>query len=469
MIAGGGLAGIAAAAQLAQFGCGVTLLEARHNLGGRATSYVDAETGNTIDNCQHVSMGCCTNLSHLCSSLGIDHWIKTRRELFFISPRGECTRFAADPLPAPLHLTRAFWKLPYLTVMEKIGFARGVSKLAAAKPEIMRGQNFLTWLKQNGQTDNLIRNVWEVVLVSALSESLERIDAAYAQKVFRDGFLLNRRGWQVEVPNVSLNALYSQGALDALQKLGVTVQRQSRVQEIVQAGEQVSSVKTQDGRELMADEFVLAIPHHQLDGLLEQHPQLQHLKDRIARIETAPITSVHLWFDREITTLPDAVFVDRLSQWVFARGASTINGKTGFLYQVVISASRQLANQQQSTVIANVVAELAAVWPEARAAQLLYQRMITERRAVFSVTPGIDDLRPQQQSPIVNLQLAGDWTQTGWPSTMEGAVRSGYLAAANIINRNRLMRDDLPAPGPQPDLPTDWLARWIWGRAVKAG
>ncbi|WP_437231222.1 hydroxysqualene dehydroxylase HpnE [Planctomicrobium sp. SH661] len=458
-VVGGGLAGIAAATALAQAGLKVTLLETRQALGGRATSYTDAESGAVIDNCQHVSMGCCTNLRHLCTSLQIDTSFETQDELYFISPSGIQTTFRADPLPAPFHLTRAFWRMPELTFSDKWRFAHAVRKLASSSPDSLAGQNFHAWLKRNGQSDELIRNVWEVVLVSALSESLDRIDAVYARKVMVDGFLTNSSGWKVEIPRISLDELYSDRTLSALQLLGVEVHCQARVASIVSSSRMVQSLLLQDGREIIADQFVLAVPQHQLGVLLSTQPALHPLSQQIEQIQTAPITSIHLWFDRPVMTLPHAVLVGRLGQWVFARGTGQTPRGTGYLYQVVISASRHLHEMTQQQVVDHVVEELQSIWPDAAAATLLHHRMITERRAVFSVAPGIDHLRPTQQTAIGNLQLAGDWTQTGWPATMEGAVRSGYLASANILHSY-----GISAPAVQPDLPRGWLASWLWGR-----
>lgn len=457
-IAGGGLAGIAAAAALGQAGLMVTLLEARQTLGGRATSYVDAETGTVIDNCQHVSMGCCTNLKHLCTILQIENAFRTEKELTFIAADGKSSSFRTDPLPAPLHLLRAFFKLPGLSLSEKWEFARGVNRLAGANLDALRGTSFLNWLQDNGQSERVIRLVWEVVLVSALSESLDRVDAVYARKVFVDGFLSNRSGWQVEIPVVSLDELYSTRAMASLRMLGVQVRCQSRVASLEMVSGRVGSLLMKDDREMIADEFILAIPQHQLPGLISSIPVLHSLQEQIAHLETAPITSVHLWFDRPITSLPHAVLMDRLGQWLFARGRATVPQGDGWAYQVVISASRHLAGMSQEQVIEKVVEELKAIWPESASARLLHGRLVTERRAVFSALPGVDRYRPPQQTSIPNLQLAGDWTRTGWPATMEGAVLSGFLAADNIFKRYGIQTQSA-----QPPLSKDWLARLRWG------
>ena len=244
----------------------------------------------------------------------------------------------------------------------------------------------------------------------------------------------------------------------------------------------MTAVELRNDERLSAQQFVLAVPQHRVGSLLPDEWRSQTPFDRVDQLQTAPIASVHLWFDRAITDLPHAVLVGRLGQWLFNRGQgsgvrgqeievrgqqsnsqpSTLNSQLCY-YQVVISNARDVAERPQAEVIADVVAELKLIWPEAATAELRHSRMIVEHKAVFSPLPGSDKLRPTQQSPIANLQLAGDWTQTGWPATMEGAVRSGFLAAENITQALGLQVRCL-----QPDLPVSWLTRWLFGVARAA-
>jgi uncharacterized protein with NAD-binding domain and iron-sulfur cluster len=180
---------------------------------------------------------------------------------------------------------------------------------------------------------------------------------------------------------------------------------------------------------------------------------------RLDQIESAPISGVHLWFDREITSLPHAVLVGKQSQWLFNRGRAASgeeNAPIGHYYQVVISASRSLAGRDREQVIREIVAELASIWPAAGEAELLHGRLVTEQTAVFSLSPGMEQLRSSQQTAIANLALAGDWTRTGWPATMEGAIRSGYLAAEAVLSNFGQSEKILVN-----DLPRGWLARLI--------
>ena len=462
VIVGGGLAGIAAATALARFPLRVTLLESRNRLGGRATSHVDAESGEILDNCQHVSMGCCTNLTSLAESLGIGDLFQIEETLNFIAPDGKLSEFSASNLPAPLHLSGAFLRLPWLSFSEKCRFAWACRSLARSNLESLRGRSFLDWLKQHRQSDNLIRNVWEIVLVSALSESLDRIDAAYARKVFVDGFLANRDGWKVSIPTVSLDALYSERTMETLRSRGVEIRTQSRVTGFDLGDQCIAAVLTHDGQRLEADEFLLAVPQHQVGRLLPDDERLRAVRESADRIESAPITSVHLWYDRPLTDLPHAVLIERMGQWVFHRGRVEHDSRPASLYQVVISASRNLGSLSTGEILETVHQELLEVFPLASDAKRLHGRVITERRAVFSCVPGIDEHRLPQQSPIENLQFACDWTRTGWPATMEGAVRSGFLAAENVLRRHGFLRPGEP-PLLQPDLPVSSSSRWLLG------
>ncbi|MCH8046465.1 MAG: FAD-dependent oxidoreductase [Planctomycetes bacterium] len=449
-VIGGGLAGLAAAVALADEGIGVELFEATARLGGRAGSFADPASGELIDHCQHVSMGCCTNLADFCRRVNIADCFRRDRVLHFIGPDGRHFPLAASRwLPAPLHLAPALWKLGYLSLGEKIGIGRAMGRLmrmssAAAEEGPTVGQ----WLRDQRQSQRAIDRFWSVVLVSALSETVDRASLAAARKVFVDGFLASRRGYEIEVPTVALGEMYGRRMIDVLAARGVAVHLSTSVTSLEGDERAVQEVCFADGTRQHYDAVIVAVPWRRVGALLASSlagalPQL-HLLDQI---ESAPITAVHLWFDRPITTLPHAVLIDRLSQWVFNHGAQNAEPPEHY-YQVVVSASRDLAGRDRDEIAAEVHDELASVWPAAGAARLLRHRIVTQPHAVFSVCVGVDRLRPSQTTPIPNLFLAGDWTATGWPATMESAVRSGYLAAqaalASLGRHVSLLKPDLP-------------------------
>jgi squalene-associated FAD-dependent desaturase len=489
VIVGGGLAGLAAATALADRGVRVTVLESRPRLGGRASSFTDTTTGAQIDNCQHVSMGCCTNFQKFCGVLGLSGWLQPQNALFFVGPDARVNRFSAGRLPAPLHLLSSFRRLSYLSTRDLWGIARGLRALVHSGAAASNGEDFRSWLARHGQTQAAVDRFWHVVLVSALSESLDRIAVDEARKVFVDAFLSHRRGWEVQIPTVPLDALYGERVVEWLGRRGGTVRLKTGARQAVLKEGAAVGVELRSGELVLADEMVIAVPHHLVLSLLPD--SLAESLSCVEGLESAPITSVHLWFDRPITTLPHAVFVDRLSQWMFnrtllqegetaeiaaarsfeshpqtestIRRAPPTGGRQSAMtaahyYQIVISASRDLGGRTQESIIDEVVRELGDVWPDTRSAKLLHGRLVTEHKAVFSVTPGADAFRPPQQTAVANLQLAGDWTRTGWPATMEGAVRSGYLAAENVLAH--LGR---PERIVEVDLPVARLSRWLLG------
>jgi squalene-associated FAD-dependent desaturase len=442
VIIGAGLAGLAAASVLAPRGFRVTLLESRNRLGGRAGSFTDSTTGQLVDACQHVSMGCCTNLAHFCRTVGIDHFLAPQPRLWFMTPDHRVSPFFADLLPAPLHLARTFFFAHYLSFFEKAAIAWGLLCLARERAEA--DGPFLPWLRHHGQPARAIERFWNVVLVSALNEEPDRIGLRYARKVFVDGFLRHRRGFEVEVPTVPLGRLYGEELLAWLDRHGIEVRQGQGARRLCLGNGLVSAVELRSDEHLRGDWFISAVPFDRLLDLLPESLQALPYFANPCHLETSPITSVHLWYDRPITALPHVVLVGCEGQWVFARG-KTAPGEHYF--QVVVSASRAFRALGHDEVQRRIIAELARLFPSARSARLLRSRAVTEHAATFSAVPGVDRWRPVQGSPVQNLLVAGDWTATGWPATMEGAVRSGYLATEALLQRlgrpERLVQPDL--------------------------
>ncbi len=442
IILGAGLAGLAATIALAGRGFAVRLLEARGRLGGRASSFTDAASGQLVDACQHVSMGCCTNFAHFCRIVGIDTLLRPQPRLTFMTPDHRVSVLAADPWPAPLHLARSFGRTHYLTWTDKLRIAWGLACLRLTPT--YADAPFLDWLQQHGQTSRVIERFWSVVLTSALNEVPERIGLRYARKVFVDGFLRHRRGFEVQLPTVPLGRLYGPELQDWLERHGVQVQLGQAGRRFHFEGDTVRRLELRDSESWAADWFLAAVPFDRLLDLLpadliEQEPYFGNLR----QLEYSPITSVHLWYDRDVLDLPHVVLVGCVGQWVFNRGEVTPGQ---FYVQVVVSAARQLRKLGHEEVQQQITTELEQLFPRVKTATLLRARVVTEHAATFSAVPGVDRWRPPQVSPIRNLLVAGDWTATGWPATMEGAVRSGYLAAEAVLQQagrpERLLQPD---------------------------
>ena len=456
VVVGGGLAGIACAAALADAGCRVTLLEEKSRLGGRATSFVDPATGELIDNCQHVSMGCCTAFSRFCQMIGIDADIETQRELHFLGRDGVLNRFASSPLPAPLHLANAFRSISYLSFSDLRSITRAVRRLVRTPAE--HSGSFAEWLESNRQTQTQIDRFWNIVLISALSETAERIGVKYARKVIVDAFLKNRHGWEVQIPTRPLHELYGDTMMQWFNARDCEIRTESSVRSLKSENGSATAAILNNGSRVEADAFVLALPSNRFADVLPGGAISDAELQGAAELRPAAITSVHLWYDRPVTELPHVVLVDRTSQWVFNRSRlhkESATNRHSYYLQVVISASHDLADRTPDALTTIAIRDIAEAFPGSEGATVLHSKVITERRAVFSPAPNVDAQRPQQRTNLANLVLAGDWTFTEWPSTMEGAVRSGFLAAEVLTDQAGLI---CPA-----ELPASFLPRILFG------
>lgn len=463
-VVGGGLAGLAAAVAGCERGLHVELFERSRHLGGRAGSFRDPAAGGLVDHCQHVSMGCCTNLTDFCRRTGIADCFRRYGTPHFFGPEGTRHDFAPSRwLPAPLHLLPPLMRLGYLTIGERWAVVRAMGRLARAEVGDPQAEETIgSWLRRHGQSERSIQYFWSVILVGALSEPVDRISLSAARQVFVDGFLASRRAYELEVPQLPLGEIYGRRVAGWLSEHGVGIRSGTPVEQIDGDGRRATGVVLRDGTRREFDFVIVAVPWHRVGSLIPEGmrvalPALGNLQ----QIRPAPITAVHLWFDRPITPLPHAVLIGRLGQWVFnpgRRNAPAEAAEPWHYHQVVISASHELSGRRREDVVAGVRGDLEAIWPKARDARLLHWRLATQPAAVFSCGPGLERLRPAQQTPIENLVLAGDWTATGWPATMEGAVRSGYLAVEAVLKQLGESERVLA-----PDLPRGRLARSLFG------
>ena len=419
IVIGGGLAGLAAAAALGGAGHMVKVLESRPFLGGRATSYEvgNGEEAEFIDNCQHILLRCCVNLLDFYRRLGVEQDIAFSREFTFIEPGGRRSVLRSGVLPQPAHFAESFLKLSFLNFSEKLAVARAMQAIPReSKRTDLDRISMLAWLKEKRQPARAIERYWRQVLVSAINEELDRMAAAHGLQVFRLGFLARKDAYEMGVPSVPLGRLYSS---EAWKRIGnVELRLRAPASRIVIEDGSVRGVIAAE-QEVRGDFYVCALPFERVKAVAPE------LAIDVSVFEHSPITGIHLWFDRPITELPHATLLDRTMQWMF-------NKHAGRYVQLVVSASRSLTEMPRADVIALAVKELVEFFPAAREAKLEKAHVVKEIRATFSARPGLEPHRPANRTHVANLFLAGDWTKTGWPATMEGAVRSGYLAAEAV-------------------------------------
>jgi squalene-associated FAD-dependent desaturase len=461
IVIGGGLAGLSAGVALAEAGWRVRLFEQRPFLGGRATSYVLPD-GEHVDNCQHVTLGCCTNLGDFYRRVGAGDKIRYFDRLLFQDLQGRTGEMQAGLLPAPFHMAASFTKFAPLTFADKRSIARVMLEILRRKGHpkdlgALGGISMQDWLQKRKPTPGAMERFWRVVLVSALDEDLDKTDAQFGIDVFWKSFLSNRTGYRMGVPVVPLAELYD-GCKQEIERRGGEVNLRTPLRGIAFANGALQGVEFDEGGKETADAYIFAIPHEGLDKFLtEEVRRAEPGLANLGKIKVSPITGVHFWFDREVMTEPFVTLVETKTQWIFNKtalyGASNGTGNAGRQYlQLVISASYEFLQKSRQEIIDICLAELRHALPKAREANLVKATVIKEAAATFSPQPGVNRWRPKQETSVSGMFVAGDWTATGWPATMEGAVRSGYLAAEAVLRKAGTPRTLL-----QPDLPPDGL------------
>jgi zeta-carotene desaturase len=459
VVVGAGVAGLAAAVALAGDGASVTLLERRPFAGGRAYSYPHPALGETIDS-QHIILGCCTNFIDLIDQAEAAWSIRWYNELCFLEPGGRRSWIRPSHLPAPAHQAISFLRAPMLGWRDKAAIAFGMTHFLRGVPA-SDSESFAAWLKRTRQTDRAIRHFWEPVVTGALNDTLDKCSTKYAAKVFHESFLRSPQAGRMGIPAKPMSEFF-EPVVKLARRLGVDVRFNTGVDVIARTPQGRWKLRTSAGEgtgEIETGAIVLATDFRHTQRLLDTltadtaapgtPAPFDFARFDFARFIAAPITTIHLWFDREVCDLDCAALLDTRIQWVFAK--SRIRGwdmARGSYLELVISASWPEIPMTREQILASALAELARFFPAAVRATLLKSAVLKEARATFSVTPGLDAFRPPQTTAWPRLYVAGDWTATEWPSTMEGAIRSGRLAAGALAgNRTMFLSPETPATG----------------------
>jgi squalene-associated FAD-dependent desaturase len=428
-VIGAGVAGMSAACALAEAGFSVRLVERRAFLGGRACSYLHPGVKEVIDNCQHALFGCCTNLLDFYRRIGDVEKIHWTSEMTMIEPGGRRSLLGPSWLPAPLHDLPSLMAAKAFTLADKLALVRAFSALLRPIPSNST-ESLGDWLRRHKQTEGALNRFWRLVIASALNADLDSIALPYAAMVIRGLFMNSAAAGRMGVSMVPLGELYA-GVTPFLNERGSSVLLNTPVEGAAwdEAAAQWT-IHTRTG-ELTSHFLIVALPFEATAKLLPHLPASEGSAKLAAQIERHkhwPICSVHLWFDRDITELEHAVLLDREIHWMYNQSRLQ-TGRGGHYIELVISASRSFAALERKAAIELALAELDDFFPRVKEAKLEKVALVKEMRSTFGVPPGIDSARPVTVSPWPHCFLAGDWTATGWPSTMESAARSGHLAA----------------------------------------
>ncbi|HVI78268.1 MAG TPA: hydroxysqualene dehydroxylase HpnE, partial [Candidatus Acidoferrum sp.] len=459
-IAGGGLAGLAAACALSDLGFRITIFEKRPFLGGRASSYEHPGTGEVVDNCQHVLFRLCTNLIEFYERIGVADQIRWFDQMNFIEPGGRISVMKSSVLPAPMHTAPSFWMFSFLSAADKLLISRALIPITLRELRDT-GESFQQWLDAHHQSASAVTRFWRPILVSALSEELDRISISAAAQVIRES-MKSHAARQMGVPMIPLTDLYN-AAGEYVRARGGVLEFRCLVDSFSAEPSRVDvGVRNRAAESSTYDYLVIAVPFDALDRVLPAAPESIGLREKISHFENSPITGIHLWFDRQISDLDHAVLLDRTIQWMFHKSrlqpmrtqneaalataaaatrspleanreahefnradksavGSNASATGGSYVELVVSSSKSLIDKSRSEIVDLALAELREFFPAARGANLVKSTVIKEVNATYSPRPGIDAHRPTAVTAWPRVFLAGDWAATGWPATMEGA------------------------------------------------
>lgn len=449
-IVGSGLAGLAAAWGLSNHPFHIDIFEAKRRSGGRAGSFVDPVTKAEVDYCQHVAMGCCTNFRKLIAETQLERSFQISKELTFLKQNAPPSIFRRHRfLPTPLDLAPDFLRLRFLPWREKLRIGRAM--VALMRPgRVSPTETMGDWLVRHGQSLQSIRDFWNIILASALGEQVEKVAFGPARKVFVDGFLSTPEASEILTPQVPLSELFGVQLPQKLSRRGVRLHFNSPVRKLDRCneGKLVVDRPVSEG-ELPEpyDAVIIAVPWHSLERIFTTPEAQQWIPNltQFAHFPTSPISGIHLWFENSPTSLPHAVIIDRLSQWIFQPSPNALASPSSFnpeanenrpgnYVQVVVSASHDLRGREHGEILKEVLNDFQILFPsQGNGLALRHGRVVTDPNAVFSITPEVEALRPTTQTKLPGLFLAGDWVQTGWPATMEGAIKSGFQAAEGVL------------------------------------
>jgi squalene-associated FAD-dependent desaturase len=440
VIIGGGLAGITAAITLREAGVGVTLLETRPWLGGATCSF--SRRGLTIDNGQHVFLRCCTSYRELLARLGMTGAapVQDRFDVTVLSPGGRQARLRRAALPSPLHLTASLARYGFLSVPERLRVARAALAMRTMDPahKGLDSQRLGDWLSARGQDENARRKLWDLFIVSSLNIDGDDASVPLAATVLKTALLGSADAADIGVPAAPLGALHGRAAAGLLSRLGADVRLGTKAVAIERdyrtGGFRVAVTSGADGGSaatLSADGVILAVPA----GNAARLAGAAGLQDaaRWQELGTSPIVNVHVLYDHRVTRLPFAAAVDSPVQWIFDKTKAAGVQKGQYL-AISLSAADSYINVPNAAMRARFLPALEQLFPAAARASVTDFFVTRERRATFRQVPGCTALRPGALTARPGLVLAGAWTDTGWPDTMEGAVRSGRTAAAELMH-----------------------------------
>jgi squalene-associated FAD-dependent desaturase len=448
IIIGGGLSGLSAAVELSALGRKVLLLEQHRHCGGRTYSFLDAATDSFVDNGQHLMMGCYHATRRFLRLIGTDHLAFLQPALWidFLCPTKNCTRLVCAMFPAPLNLLVGLLRFTAIPLKDRVKMLLVAKELINTSPEKELELDRITveeWLSRLGQSPINKKYLWDVITIGSLNNNPKNVSALMLFRVLRAAFHGKNENASLLIPCVGLSELFVNPAVQFIKAHGGEIHTGIGVRSMIFEGTHVQSVQTSEGKELQAKSFISAIPWYSFEEILSasyykpKRAGKNKLDSQIRDVfKSSPIISIHLWLDREITDLDFAALLETRIQWLFNKSKLSNEGKEVTAVRqylsLVISGAEEFVGLNKKQLVEIAMEDLRSVLPQARDAKIIHSLVMKEKRATFLSSPGIEALRPHARTKFENLFLAGDWTATGYPATIEGAVMSGKTAA-NLI------------------------------------
>jgi squalene-associated FAD-dependent desaturase len=438
LIIGGGFAGLAAAVDLAEQGREVLLLERRAFLGGRAYSFTDKTTGDTVDNGQHLMMGCYHHTLSFLEKIGASHKLKFQQNprVDFLSEQEGASSFKCPSLPAPLHLLAGLFKLQSIGWRDRLSALRVGLELRKLNGNRARLADITVrdWLGSLGQTERMQRRFWDLVALATLNETPDRASADMFARVLDQAFMHTKRDSTMVIAKTDLSDLYTEDALRFIEARGGQVRLNADVAKIEFEGKRAQGVELRGGEKIKADTIISAVPYFALQRMIP--PELVGRNEsfrNLSEFKSAPIVSINLWYAEPVTDVEFTGLLDSRIEWVFNKNAIGGNGPSGHQHlALVISGAHESAKSPKEELIELAIGEMRRFFPRARHQQPVHAFVVREYDATVSHTVGTARLRPPHQTEFENFYLAGDWTDTGLPATIESAVQSGRDCARII-------------------------------------
>ena len=431
-IIGGGFSGLAAAVSLADRGVEVLLLERRNHLGGRAYSFIDSKTGSTVDNGQHLFMGCYRHTIAFLNKIRCLDRLKFQDEprVDFLDRDDGFFEFKCPALPAPLHAVAGLLRMKGLTLGDKLR-ALNVGRAIRSNglPESLTVDQ---WLDKLRQSERIRQRFWYPMVIATLNEDPRRASAKMLKRVLEEAFGSGRRGTSIGIARVGLSDLYTGGAREFIESRGGHVRTGAEVQRLVVERGSVVAAEIKSGEPVEADCFISAVPPSAFLQMLDDETA-KHFQP-VAKLKTSPIVSINLWFDRPVIDREFTGLIGTRCQWVFNKDLILAPAEKTNQIAVIISAARDFVDWTRDSLVEMAVSELHDMLPASRGAKLTQSAIVKEREATMAHSVESDSLRPGPRTYLKNLVLAGDWTDTGLPATIESAVMSGHAAAEIVVS-----------------------------------